>query len=1312
MNKRVMIKKIITVLVVFTMIFAISMPIVRIVNAAGAYYVAADGNDNNPGTLAQPWRTIQKAADTALAGDTVYVRGGTYNEQVFINSHSGSPDNWITFAAYPGETPIVDGTGINMNPGYGIDGGLFDVKSVSYIKITGFRIQNSGYAAIYTSATKSPTGLEYINPPSHHITFEGNTCQNTYAAAIIMFGLGTSNATDLVVRNNTVIQGHNSDDWRAHEVLSIGGGTDGFEVSGNRIENSRWGAIDAKNGAFNGNIFGNVITDTEHSGIYVDGYGDGCENINVYNNTIYNMKSVGTECNGINIASEEGGLTKNINIYNNLIYNNPGSALRTASYSTGPVQDITFANNTCYNNGNGSNDRGGISLEYDAATNVVVRNNIFSQNNAYQIYSADADAIIQNNLIDSFRGYAGETRGTDYQEGFPQFVNPFGENFHIVSTSIARDNGTSTGFVPSTDFDGVGRPQGAGYDIGAYEYNGGTETPAPTPTPDVNLALNKTVAVSSIESSSYPGSYAVDGSNGTRWASQFSDPQWIYVDLGANYNVDRVVLNWEYAYAAAYQIQISDDASNWTDVYSTANGDGNIDDIGLTPASARYVRMYGTARATQYGYSLWEFKVYGSSGSEPTPTPVPTPTPKAGSDIYYVATNGNDNNPGTQSSPWRTITKAANTMVAGNTVYIRGGDYYERVIPANSGSPGHFINYKAYPNETVTINGSGVPVYQAGAENGLVHINNKSYIRFFGLKIENSDFMGVKINGGSDVYIEDGDIINSASSGICVHDGARVYIRGNYLTLNQTMAGLPQQTNETVSLINTDGFEVSNNMFRNNNFESIDCKDGTKNGNIFGNDISAHSSAGIYIDAWARASNNINIYKNKIHDSNKTGARGIAIAVENGGSLDNVSVFNNLIYNCAASGIATGWYSNGPMSNLKIINNTVYHNGTVNSWGGGITLEYGAATNVTVRNNIVDGNNNYSIRLVRGAVATVDHNSIDDFYASEGETRGSSYQEGDPLFVDTYGSDFHIRSSSIAKDNGISLLAPAYDYDGVTRPQESGYDIGAYEYSSNGSAPAPFIAESLYGSLNYGLENSLIENTGIFNSLKAKVDNILNNRENSKKVVNGLNALQNEVLAQLGKKIESGFASTLLGDIEYMMDIYEAGGPRPMPTPEPTPTPVPTPTPLPAGSELLTNPDFETGSVSPWVTWGGSLAVDALYKYSGTYGSLTSDRSDTWRGPTQDITSVLRSQGQGDYNLETWAKLESGSDIIRVTVKLTYGGSDHYTYTDVNVGTSWTQITGTQNLKWLGTLTSAYFYVQTSTSTANLYVDDCSLKKQ
>jgi uncharacterized repeat protein (TIGR02543 family) len=128
-----------------------------------------------------------------------------------------------------------------------------------------------------------------------------------------------------------------------------------------------------------------------------------------------------------------------------------------------------------------------------------------------------------------------------------------------------------------------------------------------------NLALGKTAVASSIEDSGLAASNATDGNLVTRWSSLYSDPQWIYVDLGSVYAIDEVVLRWETAYGKSYQLQVSDDASNWTTVYSTTSGNGDVDDITLaSPASGRYVRIYGTERGTVWGYSLYEVEVYAA----------------------------------------------------------------------------------------------------------------------------------------------------------------------------------------------------------------------------------------------------------------------------------------------------------------------------------------------------------------------------------------------------------------------------------------------------------------------------------------------------------------------------------------------------------------------------------------------------------------------------------------------------------------------------------------------------------------------------
>ncbi len=135
---------------------------------------------------------------------------------------------------------------------------------------------------------------------------------------------------------------------------------------------------------------------------------------------------------------------------------------------------------------------------------------------------------------------------------------------------------------------------------------------APATAAPALLSQGKTATASSTENAGTPASAAVDGNTGTRWSSAFGDPQWLQVDLGTTATLSQVTLNWEAAYATAFKIQVSADASAWTDVYSTTTATGGVQNLAVS-GSGRYVRVYGTARATAYGYSLWEFQVYGTT---------------------------------------------------------------------------------------------------------------------------------------------------------------------------------------------------------------------------------------------------------------------------------------------------------------------------------------------------------------------------------------------------------------------------------------------------------------------------------------------------------------------------------------------------------------------------------------------------------------------------------------------------------------------------------------------------------------------------
>ncbi|MFC7592737.1 discoidin domain-containing protein [Nonomuraea antimicrobica] len=123
---------------------------------------------------------------------------------------------------------------------------------------------------------------------------------------------------------------------------------------------------------------------------------------------------------------------------------------------------------------------------------------------------------------------------------------------------------------------------------------------------------------------------AFDLDPASRWATSSTtgwvDPGWIYVDLGATAQISKVVLQWDPAYARSFQIQVSNDASAWTTVYTTTTGTGFKQTLNVT-GTGRYVRMYGTQRAGAYGYSLWEFQVYGTGGNPTDPRPRPRTPP-------------------------------------------------------------------------------------------------------------------------------------------------------------------------------------------------------------------------------------------------------------------------------------------------------------------------------------------------------------------------------------------------------------------------------------------------------------------------------------------------------------------------------------------------------------------------------------------------------------------------------------------------------------------------------------------------------------
>jgi polygalacturonase len=213
--------------------------------------------------------------------------------------------------------------------------------------------------------------------------------------------------------------------------------------------------------------------------------------------------------------------------------------------------------------------------------------------------------------------------GDGFGGGTIDTVNVKNINVRDAGTTLGTLKGySSTKNISNVTFNNVVMPGSATPAQNLYEMNilnRAYHTPVtilPTqiaePVQRPNIALNKSATASS---SSAAPSLSFDGNLSTRWGSSYTDAEWIYVDLGSSVYIDAAKLYWEAAYGKSYQIQVSNDGTNWSNVFATTTGDGGTDDISFTPTLARYVKMNGTLRGSVYGYSLWEFEVYGSVGN-------------------------------------------------------------------------------------------------------------------------------------------------------------------------------------------------------------------------------------------------------------------------------------------------------------------------------------------------------------------------------------------------------------------------------------------------------------------------------------------------------------------------------------------------------------------------------------------------------------------------------------------------------------------------------------------------------------------------
>ncbi len=421
---------------------------------------------------------------------------------------------------------------------------------------------------------------------------------------------------------------------------------------------------------------------------------------------------------------------------------------------------------------------------------------------------------------------------------------------------------------------------------------------------------------------------------------------------------------------------------------------------------------------------------------------------------YYVDAShsaANDSNPGTEAAPWKTIQKAASSIVAGDTAYIKNGTYQEQVQIANSGNVGQYITLRAYQLHGAIIDGTSInlPEYS-----GLLEVEAKNYIRISGFRVQNSGPLdtaaGIQVEGSNNVVIEHNHTFNTASSGIIAWNSQDITIDGN--EVEQALSAGATSENECISVGETNGFEVVNNHVHHGNVargEGIDTKDGSMNGRVHGNHVHHVQNVGIYVDAWDKATRDIDVYRNNIHHIGS--GSGIALGSEMGGNLSNIRIYNNLIYNNELLGIDVHacCIDSHPVKNVQVLNNTLFNNG-IAPWGGGIYVENTQATGVVIRNNIVSDNLGFQISLESPAPTDIiiDYNLIDGYIGDPGEVRGDNYQEGDPLFVSAADNDFHLQASSPAINHGMNDPLVTTDYDENPRPAGTGTDIGAYEFGT------------------------------------------------------------------------------------------------------------------------------------------------------------------------------------------------------------------------------------------------------------------------
>lgn len=345
-------------------------------------YVAVNGSDENIGSRTEPFRTLKKASSVAVAGTTVYIREGTYKEQLVVQ-HDGETSNEVIFKPYNNEKVILSGENIKSEEG---DTSIVTLENKSHITIEGFIIRD-----LRTDLENETVMGILVTGSGNHIKLKDNHVQQIETHAKNGNGHGIAVYGTLSIKNVSVTSNIIENlKLGASEALVLNGNVSKFNISKNIVRNNDNIGIDligyegvsskedvdfVRNGVVSQNTIHDISTydnpaygkEYNAGGIYVDGG----RNIRIEENTVYHSDI------GIEATSEhKGKYAENIEIVNNRVYENFFTGISIGGYDEdrGGTRNSTISQNLLYKNDTKGLNGGQLLIQYDAAFNAIEEN--------------------------------------------------------------------------------------------------------------------------------------------------------------------------------------------------------------------------------------------------------------------------------------------------------------------------------------------------------------------------------------------------------------------------------------------------------------------------------------------------------------------------------------------------------------------------------------------------------------------------------------------------------------------------------------------------------------------------------------------------------------------------------------------------------------------------------------------------------------------------------------------------------------------------------------------------------------------------